>query len=66
MPRQKYNDTVKLEVTCGKCGFIFPADMINVSSSSQDCELCGSHGEIDVDVECLGCHRMIMIKVREW
>jgi len=33
---------------------------------SQDCDLCGSHGHLSIDVKCEHCRRHHEIDLRSW
>ena len=38
----------------------------DLTSSEQACDLCGSHGSIEIDIKCKHCGRYHVIKLKEW
>lgn len=38
----------------------------DISSREQECELCGSHGSIDVTILCESCSKAHNFKVSSW
>lgn len=39
----------------------------NINSSESECELCGSHGHMSIDIPtCPGCGKYHTIEVKEW
>jgi len=43
------------------------ADTYAIEAGESECELCGSHGDISINVEqCPECHKKHDIEVRSW
>jgi len=51
-------DNLKKEIVC--------KDLDNLSSSSQDCETCGSHGSVDFYVSKCECGKSHDIEISGW
>ena len=61
----KYMDKMVLYIHCPKCGVKRAMKAIcgDMTSWSQDCETCGSHGETSVDVECCWCGTKFEVEI---
>jgi len=59
---------IHVEYLCSKCEKTFKARISehDISSWSQDCELCGSHGSMEIDVDCEGCGKHVSFEIRSW
>ena len=55
--KPKVIHTVKsIIINCSAHGtFLVPVDECTFTGGEAECELCGSHGSVDVTVECPGC-----------
>lgn len=53
---------------CGKCTKTVEvaADKVHFSASSQECELCGSHGESTVRFTCPECKKGQEVVLDSW
>ena len=58
---------LSLVILCGKCGKEnhLPLASVYFSASESECELCGSHGSMDVDVVC-SCGYKSTINIKDW
>jgi len=60
---------VFIEFHCSKCDKDFKVevnDMGDFYFGVFPCELCGSHGEFMIDLECPGCGNTREIEIRSW
>lgn len=60
---------IHVEYLCSKCEKTFKTKIseYDISSQAQDCDLCGSHGSIEiVDVDCEGCGKNVSFEIRSW
>lgn len=60
-----------LSILCGNCKDLFDveASSVSFSSTSSQCDICGNHGEVELDlyVNCPHCGTPTLgIKVSEW
>lgn len=61
---------VELESITFKCGdtsVTVPKSEAHFLASESECEMCGSHGEITIDVyDCPNCKKNHEIAIKEW
>lgn len=58
---------VKIEFVCSQCGKQeAEVSVHDFSASDQECELCGSHGHISVDIKCPKCKSYSEIELQSW
>jgi Zn finger protein HypA/HybF involved in hydrogenase expression len=57
-----------IEFNCNKCEkwHKVEVDVNDFSHWEAECELCGSHGGLSVDVKCPGCGYTREIELRSW
>lgn len=57
-----------VEFRCGACGekVIAKVEAHNFSASESPCELCGGHGNINVDLVCPKCSYRHDIEISSW
>lgn len=55
-----------LFIQCSECGLSTEVERWDIRSSSADCDLCGSHGEVEVLTKCKHCGHKIEYIVNEW
>ena len=59
-------ETIKVEFTCSEAGKqTVDVSVHDIMASHQECDLCGSHGGITVDVKC-ACGDYHEIDIRSW
>lgn len=66
MAKNRYKSKFKILVTCGKCNKEFESDVDSLSSMSQDCDLCGSRGDISFYDKCPNCGYWIDQELKGW
>lgn len=55
-----------VNIECPTCGIVeIPLENIYFSGTSQDCEVCGSHGEVTLITKCI-CGEHIEIELSGW
>lgn len=54
-----------IECACGK-DVIIEANDVYISASSSPCELCGSHGGVELEYTCPECKQRIEISLKDW
>ena len=63
-------EDVKLEVylVCPKCGKETHDDIdsYDVSACVDDCEMCGSHGTVEIDFNCQYCGARAEYELKDW
>lgn len=54
-------------ILCGHCNteFTTPGDAY-LYVVAQDCDVCGSHGEVELSVMCTNCKKNSEIIIKEW
>lgn len=58
---------IKLEFVCSTCGKVECEVSVNdFSAIDQECEICGSHGDITVSVNCPVCKNHSTIELQGW
>lgn len=56
-----------IEYTCDGKEVSTEITVDSINSSESECELCGSHGHMSIDiVTCPGCGKYHTIEVKEW
>jgi hypothetical protein len=57
-----------LKVTCPKTSkeVMIEISVYDIMHSEQECEICGSHGEISVDFKCPECGEFHEHEIRKW
>ena len=51
---------------CDGSEVIVKADDISILSHEEECDLCGSHGEVEVDFTCPLCGNYHEVKLLSW
>lgn len=46
--------------------FDLPSDRVEFYHHDDPCELCGSHGEISIDVTCNECKKEFEVEISAW
>ncbi len=58
---------ILIEYTCAGKEVKAEIESHNISSSESECDLCGSHGSLSIDIPtCPGCGTYHTITVKEW
>lgn len=59
---------IYIKVTCPKTSkeVLVKISEYDFNHSDQECELCGSHGEISVDYKCMECGESHEYEIRSW
>lgn len=54
--------------TCVKCEKVNTTSLENMSGygDSSDCELCGSHGSVEINFHCAECGKYYTIEINSW
>jgi len=57
-----------VKAKCSKTGkeFTVPVGIWDIYASEQECELCGSHGEMTVDIHCPECGQTHSHTLKSW
>jgi predicted RNA-binding Zn-ribbon protein involved in translation (DUF1610 family) len=61
-------DQIFAMFNCPKCGVANSQALSRMSftGDSQDCELCGSHGGVDVRITCGKCTHNFKVEITNW
>lgn len=57
---------VSIQIKCGEVTVTVPVENASFYGSNQECEMCGSHGYVEINVTCPNCGGDHTIRVREW
>jgi hypothetical protein len=60
---------LSIKIECAHCLLVSETENYEISSSSDDCDLCGSHGSIDLGLydPCPSCNKKFDdIELRSW
>ena len=57
-----------IEFSCSKCekNIRFKFKDFDLNAHVQDCETCGSHGDVTADMKCVGCGKNITLELKGW
>jgi hypothetical protein len=64
----KASRVVSMKIECGNCKWRFTEDTekLSIMGYDHECELCGSHGSVEVNVTCPKCHKDLTVEIRSW
>ena len=66
----KSDNDIKISQLKIKCGNrrprLYDFKDITMSATEEDCELCGSHGNIEMEFKCKDCGKHHAMKIKEW
>lgn len=63
----KSSEIVSLKIRCGEHHIDVPFDDVQIDSFEQECELCGSHGSVEIEIQtCPNCKKDHSFTLREW
>jgi hypothetical protein len=57
---------LSVEAQCPKGHVTQLGESVNVTGWEQDCELCGSHGGVELDFVCAECNKSYTIDLNSW
>lgn len=59
---------ISIKVRCGYCleEHDYEFNKFSVSSSENECETCGSHGYVELEVKCASCKKDIELDIKSW
>ena len=58
---------ILIEYTCDAKAVSTEITVDNINSTESECELCGSHGHMSIDIPtCPACGKYHTIEVKEW
>lgn len=59
---------IEISFTCASCSKAVRVTMDNISwdSKDQDCEICGSHGNVNMCVACPSCNYFFDVELSSW
>lgn len=71
MKKEKKNEPVyklaKLTIECSEHGLVeINSNDVYFTETSEDCEMCGSHGNIKVRGRCPECDKHFTIELSSW
>lgn len=60
-------DIVSVTIRCGEKEIAVPFDEVGIYASESECESCGSHGEVSLQIlECPNCGKFHEVSVKDW
>ena len=59
---------VSVRITCPKDGrkYTIKSDGVDPNGWEQDCDVCGSHGGVELVITCSGCGKEHVIELSGW
>lgn len=64
--KKSENKFILIKLMCGHCGEVFISSEPRWRGWANDCEMCGSHGGVEVTGHCPKCTKEVTVEVYGW